>query len=228
MLDLKSIIDNLPLAIFVVDDSRRILLSNRLAKKCHGLDQNESNTRRFGDIVGCTNAYHHVAGCGFSEFCQYCQVKAMIDRAFAAKSSSAQFETDISTRSMGVRSLSITVSHIGSNAMPASEKGVCVVTVEDLTERKKKEKLAAAVETIGAVCHELNQPLQAIMGSVALLAMFQLEDGAMARIEKINGEIQRIRSINHKLMNITHYQTKPYLSTTILDIEKSATDSANG
>jgi signal transduction histidine kinase len=92
---------------------------------------------------------------------------------------------------------------------------------EDITEFKEKQRLAAASETIGATCHELNQPLQAIMGNVELLSNSQLEEGAVARIEKIYSEMEQIKTINIKLMNVTNYQTKLYLSSKILDIEKS-------
>lgn len=221
MIDLKTIIDNLPLAIFAVDSERRVLLFNQMAKKIYGVDRNGNQPKRLGDIIDCTNASASVAGCGRSENCHLCQIKAQIDRAFAEKSSSDPLDTEIHIRSAGVRSLRITVAHIYSKTTPTSEGESCVVTVEDMTEIKKKEKLAAAVETIGAVCHELSQPLQAIMGGVTLLTMHQLEGSAIARLEKINSEIERIKNIKNKLMNITQYQTKSYLSATILDVEGS-------
>ena len=222
MMDLKMVIDHLPNAIFVVDRDRRVLLANRLAKDFHCFAQQEKKTRRIGEMVGCMNADDDVAGCGSSGFCHLCQTKAMIEQTFATKKRSAQFETNISTRSMGVRSLKVTVNYVGLNDRPTSERELCIVTVDDLTEFKKKEQLAAAYETIGAICHEMNQPLQAIMGNVELLANFEREDGAIARIEKIYSEMDRIKRIINKLLNITNYQTKPYLSTRILDIEKSA------
>ncbi len=222
MIDLKTLVDNLPIAIFLVDRDGRLLLSNRVAKKDHDIDTRESKVKRFGDMVDCLNANENDAGCGFSKFCHLCQIKAMTDRAFAAKKSIAPFEANIATRSIGVRSLRMTVTYLCVDKRPKSEREMCVVTVEDMTELKKKERLEAASETIGAICHEMNQPLQAIMGNVELLTKFQLEDGAISRIEKIFSEMERIKSINAKLMNLTHYQTKPYLSTNILDVEGSA------
>lgn len=68
----------------------------------------------------------------------------------------------------------------------------------------------------------MNQPLQAIIGNVELLTQFQLEDGAVSKIEKIFSEMERIKNINSKLMNLTHDRTKPYPSTNILDVERSA------
>jgi nitrogen-specific signal transduction histidine kinase len=224
MLDLKTIIDTLPLSIFVVDSQCRILLSNRFAKQWHDVDPNENRRKLFGAVIGCTNTRQDAAGCNFTESCTRCQVRAMIEHAFVSKKNSDPFETEVSIRSMGVRCLRMTVSHISSDAMPRWEKEICVVTVEDVTERKKEVKLAAAVETIGGICHEFNQPLQAIVGSLALLTTCQLEDAAIARVEKINSEIERLKRITTKLMHITDFQTKPYLSANILDIERSASD----
>jgi nitrogen fixation/metabolism regulation signal transduction histidine kinase len=222
MIDLKNIVNNLPIAIILVNRERRILLSNRMAQKIHFVERRASKARRFGDMVGCVNVSENGAGCGSSESCHICQVKAMIDRAFTIKKSIAPFETNIDTRSMGVRNLTMTATYICVNKRPKSEQEMCIVTVDDITEFKKKERLEAATETIGAICHEMNQPLQAIMGNVELLTQFQLEDGAISKIENILSGMERIKNINIKLMNLSHYQTKPYTSTKILDVEGSA------
>jgi nitrogen fixation/metabolism regulation signal transduction histidine kinase len=222
MIDLETLMDNLPIAIFLIGRDGRVLLTNRVAEKNHCIDLRERKVKRFGDMVGCPNASENNCGCGLSEFCHLCRIKEKIDRAFTAKESIAPFEADTGTGSMGARSLRVTATYIGVAEGLKEEQEMCIVTVEDLTELKKKERLAAASETIGAICHEMNQPLQAIMGNVELLAKFQLEEGAVSKIEKIFSEMERIKSINSKLMNLTHYQTKPYLSTNILDVERAA------
>ncbi len=227
MLDLRTVINNLPIAIFVIGKDRRILLNNRLAQKYLCLDQQESEAMRFGDQVGCANAVNNTAGCGATEYCKLCRVKSEIDDAFKQKKSTSHFETDIITGAMGIRSFRMSINYICLNTVKRTEKELCIVTMEDLTELKKKEQLAAASETIGAVCHELNQPLQAILGNVELLAGFQVENKGIKRMEKICSEIERIKSIINKLMNVTQYQTKPYLSAKILDIEKSAMNSVD-
>lgn len=224
MIDLITVIDNLPNAIVVVDRDRRVLLANRRAQELQLLDQLEIKAKRLGDMVGCLNADDDAAGCGFSRFCHLCQAKTMIDQTFATQISAPPFETNISTRSMGVRSLKMTVTYIGVNEMLMSDQEQCIVTIDDMTEIKKKEHLVAALETIGAICHEMNQPLQALMGNLELLARFQHEEGVIVKINNINSEIGRIKSIITKLLNVTDYQTKPYLSTSILDIEKSVSN----
>jgi nitrogen fixation/metabolism regulation signal transduction histidine kinase len=222
MIDLKTVVEHLPIAIFLVDKDRRILLSNGAAKKIQTVDRPENKIKRVGDAVGCSYADENAAGCGFSKYCHLCLAKEMIDRAFAAKTSIAQFDTDIDTRSKGIRSLRMTATYVCASGQLHLEQGICIVTIEDMSELKKKERLAAATETVGAICHEMNQPLQAIMGNAELLTSYQLEEDAITKIDKIRSELQRIKNINNKLLNLTQYQTKPYLSTTILDVERSA------
>lgn len=221
VIDLTTLVDNLPIAIFLIGNDGRVLLSNRMAQKIHCANPRKDGAERFGDIVGCPNATKSSGGCGLSKRCQLCQIKTKMDEAFSAKKSIAQFETDVGRPSIDLRTLRMTLTYIRANNQLTSEQEMCIVTVEDITELKRKERLEAASETIGAICHEMNQPLQAIMGNVELLTKFQLEDGAVSKIEKIFSEMERIQSINNKLMNLSHYQTKPYLSTNILDVERS-------
>jgi nitrogen-specific signal transduction histidine kinase len=227
MVDLKTIIDHLPIAIFVVDRERRILLANRLAEEMRFSDRGLGKRQRIGEMLGCANADDSHAGCGSSGFCHLCQAKAMIDRAFATQRCTGQFDTEIKVRSQGVRSLRITVNPICMEIVPTAQVQICTVTVVDMTDLKRKERLAAATETIGAICHEMNQPLQAIMGNVELLAQYRLEDNAYLKIKRIFREIERIKMITKQLMNVTDYRSKPYLSTRILDLERSGSQAAH-
>jgi nitrogen-specific signal transduction histidine kinase len=220
-MDLKTVIDNLPIAIFVVDKERRILLSNRMANENHGCDHRNSDFTRLGDVVGCANADDNEEGCGFSPLCVLCKVKASIDNAFATQKSIPEFETDITIPSQGVRCLRLTITYIHQYTPLQLEQEVCIITIKDISDLKKKEHLVAASETIGAICHGMSQPLQAILGNIELLGRCQLDDSAILRVEKIVNEIERIKSFTYKLLHLTDYRTKRYLSTQILDVEES-------
>jgi len=101
----------------------------------------------------------------------------------------------------------------------------------DITDRKKvhaeklnREKLQAVVETAGAICHELNQPLQVIMASLDLLLMSAKDENMSRRLKTIDKEIERITGITAKLQQTTRYEIKKYLKeNTILDIDKTST-----
>lgn len=86
------------------------------------------------------------------------------------------------------------------------------------------EKLKAALETTGAICHKLNQPLQGISGYAELLMLkVDPSDDAYAKIEGIQAEIAKMGEITSKLLNITRYRTARYTAgETIVDIEESS------
>ena len=92
------------------------------------------------------------------------------------------------------------------------------------SERIYREKLQAVLETAGAICHELNQPMMAISGHTELL-METLDSGdpIFPKIEKIKSQVERMSAITQKLMGITRYETKDYAQgERIVDLEKSS------
>jgi len=105
-----------------------------------------------------------------------------------------------------------------------------VAVLSDLTEKNRaaqhriaKEKLEGVLETAGAVCHEFNQPLQAISGYTELMAMKLDGHEARAYIDKVTAQIVRMRDITDKLQGVTRYETKDYAGNTkIIDIHKAS------
>ncbi len=91
-------------------------------------------------------------------------------------------------------------------------------------QRMRAERLNAAIETAGAACHELNQPLQAVLTGLEV-GMLQTEDGSdvNVRLRAIRSACMRMAEITHKLQGITEYQTKQYIGDkNILDIDRSS------
>ncbi len=87
----------------------------------------------------------------------------------------------------------------------------------------EKEKLTGVIEMAGAVCHEINQPMQVVLGLSELLLMDVKEDHPLYQnIFEIKDQIDRMGGITRKLMNITRYETKNYLKGNIVDIDKSS------
>ena len=96
-------------------------------------------------------------------------------------------------------------------------------------ERLKRERLQVTLEMAGAVCHELNQPMQTISGyTETLLKDLSKTDTTYDRLEKVMEEITRMGTITKKLMRITKYETKDYLQgIKIVDIDKASDESKN-
>lgn len=89
-----------------------------------------------------------------------------------------------------------------------------IATFTDISQRKiverekyEKERLQGVLEMAGAVCHEINQPLQAITGYSDLLLM---GSGSDKDIDSIRFQVDRLGKITQKLSNITRYRTVNY------------------
>jgi len=93
------------------------------------------------------------------------------------------------------------------------------------TKLMEKEKLTGVLEMAGAVCHELNQPLQTVLGfSDLLLTEITEGDPKYPMLKTIKGEIERIGKLTQKIMRITKYRAKDYIEgqSRIIDIESSS------
>jgi len=90
-------------------------------------------------------------------------------------------------------------------------------------DRLDSEKLKAALEMAGAVCHKLNQPIQGISGYAELLMLkMDADDPLYTKIAGIKTQTEKMGAITNKLMGITRYRTARYTSgETIVDIEQS-------
>ncbi|HRF91215.1 MAG TPA: histidine kinase dimerization/phospho-acceptor domain-containing protein, partial [Desulfobacter postgatei] len=105
-----------------------------------------------------------------------------------------------------------------------------LLSIEDITNAKnyerakiEKEKLTAVVRTAGAICHEINQPLMVILGFSELL-IDEIAHGQIQEenVKEIRDQAQRLAEITNKLMAITQYKTKMYLSSEILDLDAAS------
>ncbi len=109
----------------------------------------------------------------------------------------------------------------------------------DITEQKmmeaeliKSEKLKGVLETAGAVCHEINQPLAAAVIRLQLLADDIEEDlGKSAPylddLKEANKQMEQMRQITLKLTNIHCYRTQEYIQgEKIIDIDQSSSSKA--
>lgn len=82
----------------------------------------------------------------------------------------------------------------------------CALTRQLVAE---KQKLEAALETAGGICHKLNQPLQYILGSLQMLLMdIKPDDAACKSLEAILERVEHMGEITGKLADIIRYRTR--------------------
>lgn len=88
---------------------------------------------------------------------------------------------------------------------------------------QEQGKLQGVLEMAAAVCHELSQPLQVVSGSSEMLLLdSDTDDKNFETLKTIKEGVDRIGELTRRIMEITHYQAKPYLKGHIIDINQSS------
>ena len=103
----------------------------------------------------------------------------------------------------------------------------CLAMTRDITARKReenerleKERIQGVLETAGAACHELNQPLQFIY---YLLNEIAEENPKSKSVKEMKKQCDRLREITSKLESLTTYETTDYIQgSQIIDIHKAS------
>ncbi len=143
--------------------------------------------------------------------------------ASLASGGRATFDVDLMRRDGTIFHANVKLSSADSS----NPMAWVIATITDISSRKsaeadkiQREKLQGVLEMAGAVCHELNQPLQAILGCFELIMMDRNTDTLPSRdLDIIRSQIIRIGAITKRLSRITKYKTVDYPGNTkIVDI----------
>jgi len=223
--EILHIIDKLPIAIAVIDAARKLVLVNKMVCMFVNKEDNQLVGLVGGEALGCIHHEDAPEGCGFGTDCLKCKLRTTVNDTLENDRGYFMVEIPMTLNSIGRRHLRITTQPL------KLQKGKAVLlSIEDITKVKEyehakieKEKLTAVVRTAGAICHEINQPLMAISGfSELLIDDFYHGQIQEENIKEIKEQAERLAEITNKLMAITQYKTKKYLSAEILDIDAAS------
>ncbi|MCA1905098.1 MAG: response regulator [Desulfarculus sp.] len=90
-------------------------------------------------------------------------------------------------------------------------------------EKRLRQDLEAALATAGAMAHELNQPLMAIMASAELIGLTDDPVRIQELAKTIVEQAQRLGEVTNRLVSLVRYQATPYVGDSIiLDLEASS------
>ena len=96
--------------------------------------------------------------------------------------------------------------------------------VKNRRTQSQKERLRGVLELAGAASHELNQPMQVVLGYADLLCRDMRPDDPLSHtLKEITVQIARMDHILKKIRAITRYETQEYIEgIRIIDIHKSS------
>jgi len=139
-IELKTIYDNAPIMMCLVNKKREVLFSNKLFKDfAHVSDVDLLIGTPLGLVIGCINSTLSPMGCGFGPKCADCVVRQAIENTFENGKSlqSIEYNTVLKNEN-GLYNVSL----LGSTALidgSIDEKNL-LLCLTDITERKQTEK----------------------------------------------------------------------------------------
>lgn len=190
--------------IIVIDEKRRIIDLNPAAEKQFNLKASEAIARNFDHI-----------------FDNRPQIKGILDQSTAQQ---LTFHMGEAPRFFDLRRSTI-----------RDKKGKQIGQIlifQDVTENKlanetidENERMQGVLEMAGAVCHDLNQPVAALLKQTNMLQSAISSDHALyPKVLKLAEQASRLGETTVKLTGITRYETREYLRSKIVDIDKSSAD----
>lgn len=226
--NLLKVIDALPISILLLNQECTILLANQATSLLLGMDKTRLIGLVSGKAFGCIHDGETPEGCGFSPACSTCALRQTVQNTAAFKKTHPRVDVTMVLNGLGKRNLKISTLPIVLNG----DEGV-LLAMEDQTEerqheqtRMEKERLSTVMKTVGAVCHEINQPLMIVNGLAEILMEDHPDDPVLSEnLKQIREQVERLGNITKKLMTITRYRTKAYLTGEILDLDLASAPS---
>lgn len=128
-----------------------------------------------------------------------------------------------------IRSVTLAYAGVWIAGMIAAAFGTVIIARQIRHRRSveeqliQHEKMKGVVEMAGAVCHELNQPLQMVLGNTEILLLDHEDDADLCkRITDIQKQVDRMSEMTKKLIKITSYETKVFPQGKIIDLDKAS------
>lgn len=136
---LKTIFNNAPSIMLLLNEKADVLQVNRETLKATGKSPGESARNHSGDILKCIHALKSPEGCGSGEACKTCKLQATILDTIETGKELQKVETEFYRldENGNQKSMSILIS---TSKFTSEGKGVTLVTIEDVTQLKEQER----------------------------------------------------------------------------------------
>ncbi|MCC7263996.1 MAG: PAS domain-containing protein [Candidatus Latescibacteria bacterium] len=219
---LQTLFETMPVGLFLVDSQRQVTRVNRFLGQLLDRDLAEMLKVRPGNALGCIHVDDDPQGCGYGPACQECVLRRGVAGVIEGQDVRMYRSEHVMQLRLDDRE---TEKSFQISVSPLTTEGsdpLALVVIEDVTDMKikdqelaeqrlAKERLKVLTETTGAVAHELNQPLQALVGFADLAALRSQANPEMCQVlEYIQESAERIADLVRRMEGVNKYVTKPY------------------
>jgi diguanylate cyclase (GGDEF)-like protein/PAS domain S-box-containing protein len=156
--ELNAMIENVPMAVFLVDRERKVRRANVAAAKFVGTKNKNIEGLRAGAALRCLNSFCSPKGCGFSPVCKDCLIRNTVDKTFEEKKGFGKVEAKIEVKDKEeTKKLDLLIS---TSLVNISNEQLSLIYVEDVTERKQMEKsLRETKDYLEKLINHANAPI---------------------------------------------------------------------
>ncbi|MDC7235098.1 MAG: PAS domain S-box protein [Spirochaetales bacterium] len=153
--ELEEVFSKIPIAIYILDKNYSISFVNDKARSLSRLIQGNVIGQQLGDILRCINALNSPNGCGTTEKCRSCKIRETIKTTIQNKTDITGIEAQMESVSPEGRRETVWIK-ISTGLLNRNEEGIIIISLEDITSQKEKERLLKASEKMSRALIEAN------------------------------------------------------------------------
>jgi len=222
-----TVFNAIPAPAFTVDDDVRIQKFNRAAAALLGDFDRVILDKRGGEVLHCLHSTETTDGCGHAEDCGRCVIRNSVYEAVRGGSVYRQSTSVdlIAGQVIVERDLMVT-------ALPFrhQDRDQVLLVLEDVTEAKRaeatrrdRERLRGVIQMAGKAAHDLNQPLQVLIGAAYSLQEIELADEAgREAVDDINQSVKRCSEVVRQIQRLIRDESSPPGGDSpIIDLDRS-------
>ena len=145
-IELKTIYDNAPVMMCVVDQNKNIQFANHAFLSLSKYNASQLIGGTIGGVIGCIRSLDDPRGCGFGPNCTSCKLRLAMDKTLknGKVQNNVEYQATIQTTD-GTRKVSLLVSIASINTNDQKNMLICLV---DITDRKISEEALQKSETL--------------------------------------------------------------------------------
>jgi len=136
----SAIFKGSPIPIIVVDKDTRVVEISRAVEQEIGIYPEKVIGKVVGEVLRCSHRLDDPRGCGFSPFCQKCELQKSILKTLKIGRPQFNKEVTIPIKIKTDTEVSERVFLINTTPIKKEEEGAVILTLQDITKRKKAEK----------------------------------------------------------------------------------------
>lgn len=142
--ELENIVSQIPMIIIIVDRELKIQYTNALSN--YVFNEIENSDIRIGNYIGCSNSSVSSKGCGYSEKCNWCKLRSLVNKTIEKLEPSENTEIQINV----LKGMKTETLWLNAKAIPIIKNGEnqIIVAASNITEYKGMQNEMLAVNNL--------------------------------------------------------------------------------